>query len=257
MVQQSGYSCDKIHRIKNYWLSKQPPALSKIDLKQAEYLSFDGTYFHKNGCLAIVMDYVHKKLLSYDCIERERYDTVYPILLYLKEQGLNPKAITVDGHKQIINVIKTIWPEVIIQRCLFHIQNQGLMWLRTHPKTQAGRDLRFLLYSLASIENEEQKNTFIKRYNQWLEEYECSMKQFSKNVVANKDLRRAKSLINNAMDDMFHFIKDQNIAKTTNQLEGFYSQLKHQYRNHRGLSETHKIAYLKWFCYFKSIKNSN
>ena len=53
---------------------------------------------------------------------------------------------------------------------------------------------------------------------------------------------------------MFHYLKEPNIPSTTNALEGYYSPLKADYRRHRGLSQKHKIHYLKWYCFFK---NSN
>jgi len=60
------------------------------------------------------------------------------------------------------------------------------------------------------------------------------IKTLPKTSVANTDLKRTISLINNALPNMFHYLKDQNIAPTTNLLENLYSQLKHQYCNHRG-----------------------
>jgi len=62
-------------------------------------------------------------------------------------------------------------------------------------------------------------------------------------------------LINNVLPDIFHYIDNPFIAPTTNLLENIYPQLKHNYRRHRGLTEQHKITYLKWFCYLKNNVN--
>ena len=56
--------------------------------QKAKYLLFDGTYFHKNGCLAILMDYRTKNSLSYTYMDKESYHNVYPMLRDLKEEGL-------------------------------------------------------------------------------------------------------------------------------------------------------------------------
>ena len=150
-----------------------------------------------------------------------------------------------------------VWPSIAIQRCLYHIQRQGLSWLRTYPKTEAGKALRALLSSLMNIKTRHDKTMFMQNYDNWLNRYRAFIKILPRNSVANIDLKRTMALINNALPNMFHYLKDRDIASTTNLLENFYSQLKHHYRSHRGLIEQHKISYLKWFCYLKSCKNNN
>lgn len=234
-------------------MSQQPPSLPKNIYSETRYLLFDGTYFHKDGCLVNFVNVLTKKSIAYEYIDKESYYNILPMLIKLKSQGLNPKTITLDGHRKVIEAILEIWPAMIIQRCLFHIQNQGLMWLRTYPKTQAGRELRDLLSSLTSIRTKQEMKIFILTYQRWRYKHQTFIKQLPRHSVANIDLKRTVGLISNALPNMFHFLKDRNIASTTNFLENFYSQLKHQYQRHRGLTETHKIAYLKWFCYLKTI----
>jgi transposase-like protein len=199
------------------------------------------------------MDNTRKKIIHYAYIDKESYLNIHPVLIYLKEQGLTPKAITLDGHIKVTRAMRDIWPAIIIQRCLYHIQRQGLSWLRTYPKTEAGRALRILLNSVIGIKVLTDKKVFLINYTNWHNKYKDFIKTLPRNSVANIDLKRAVALINNALPNMFHYLKDRNIATTTNLLEGFYSQLKHHYRGHRGLTEKHKIAYLKWYCYFKNM----
>lgn len=253
----SGYSEAKLKRIKNFWLGKETPVLSHDIYQRAKYLIFDGTYFHKNGCLAIMMNHGTKNILSYSYIDKESYHNVYPVLMDLRQKGLDPKAITMDGHRFVIQAIFDVWPGVLIQRCLYHIQRQGLQWLRVYPKTEAGRELKFILKSVTSIKSEKDKLVFITNYSDWYYKYKDLIKRLPRNSVANIDLKKAMGLINNALPDMFHYIDDPFIAPTSNLLENFYSQLKHSYRSHRGLTEKHKISYLKWFCYLKTCGNNN
>lgn len=201
------------------------------------------------------MDNTRKKIIHYVYIDKESYHNIHPVLVYLKERGLMPKVITLDGHIKVTYAIRDTWPSVVIQRCLYHIQSQGLSWLRTYPKTEAGRALRILLNSITGIKTLTDKKVFLTNYNGWHNKYKDFIKTLPRNSVANIDLKRATALINNALPNMFHYLKDHNIAATTNLLESFYSQLKHHYRSHRGLTEKHKISYLKWFCYLKSCQN--
>jgi hypothetical protein len=251
LVNISGNSKTKIFRIINYWLSKKPKC-SKIDLSQVKYLAFDGTYFHKDGCLIVLFDIINKKYLYYEYVKKENYVSVIKMCQYLNINGLNPIAITVDGHQEVIKALKEIWPKILVQRCLFHIRLQGQMWLRKTPRTEAGKALKTVLSELMIVKNNDLKNIWINKYFVWHEKYRQEILSLAKTSIAAKDLRRAMSLINNALPDMFHFLKDQKIASTTNLLENFFSILKQHYRNHRGITESHKIAYLKWFCYYKN-----
>lgn len=238
-------------------MSKEPPALLNNKYLGIKYIIFDGTYFHKNGCLVVFMDALSGKPFYYAYIEKESYYNLLPTLMKLKGFGVNPKAFTLDGHRMVIKAILETWPNVLIQRCLFHIERQGLQWLRSFTITQAGKDLRIILKYSGSMRTKENMLSFLVCYKRWRNQYHSFVSSLPIVSSANRDIKRTMALIDNALKDMFHFVKDQNIPPTSNLLEGFFSQLKHQYRNHRGLSENHKISYLKWFCYFKTIKNSN
>jgi len=160
-----------------------------------------------------------------------------------------------DGEISTIRAIRDVWPKVKIQRCLYHIQRESLRWLRTYPKTQAGRDLKYLLMDLCSITSKKEKEQFIKQYKSWLKKYKYFIKKLPNDSVAAKDLKRTIVLLNNAMSDMFHYLDNKNVKRTTNALESFHSRLKSDYQRHRGLSEKHKISYLNWYCYFNNSKN--
>lgn len=241
--------------IKTAWLLKEPNIIDLELLQNSKYLLFDGTYFHKNGCLIILITNPTQKVLDYKYIVKENYLDTYNMLTHLKSLGLNPLAVTLDGHKYVIQAFKDVWPDIIIQRCLYHILRQGLQWLRTYPKTEAGKELKSIIIMLATVKKECDKNKAILAYKNWYKKYELFIKELPSNSAAAIDLKKATGLINNALSNMYHFLKDQNIASTTNLLESYFSQLKHKYRCHRGLTEQHKIAYLKWFCYFKNIRN--
>jgi transposase-like protein len=165
-----------------------------------------------------------------------------------------PHYIVMDGEQSVIRAIITTWPKAIIQRCLYHIQREGMRWLRTYPKTDAGKELRALLRTLCNIRSFKERDQFIESYKTWVNKHKDFVKALPVSNIAFKDLKRTMVLINNALPDMFHCLKEPNIPATTNALESFYSRLKADYRRHRGLSQKNKIHYLKWYCY---LKNSN
>lgn len=213
---------------------------------------FDGTYFGKHGCLIVAFDAIHKKTLHSQYAQREGYEPAYRTVMHLKERGVNPIAITLDGHKAVTAAIKDVWPEVIIQRCLFHIQRQGLSWIRTFPRTEAGRQLKQLLLEIMAIHTHAQKDDFVNSFRCWHKKFKKFIRELPINSIANKDLKRTVALITHALPGMFYYLDDAKITSTTNFVESFYSQLKHHYQRHKGLTREHQISYLRWFCYFKN-----
>lgn len=247
----SGYSVSKLKRIKDYWLNQLPK--EQPEYQQVKYVIYDATYFHKNGCLINIMNSLDQKIIAHAYVSREGFKNAYPLFLQLKEQGLNPQYITMDGERSVIRAIKKVWPQIKIQRCLYHIQHEGMRWLRSYPKTQAGRELRHILLTVCSIKSVKERNDFIKNYRNWLAKHEAFVLSLPKTDIAFKDLQRTIVLINNALPDMFRYLKNKNVHSTTNALEGFHSRLKSDYQRHRGLTHKHKIQYINWYCYFKNI----
>lgn len=245
----SGYSRFKLQQIKNYWLNRLPEEQS--DYRNYEYIIYDGTYFHKNGCLICLMDIKTKTIIATMYANKEGGAIAAPWFKNLRDKGLKPRFVVMDGEQTVMKAIRGIWPQVKIQRCLYHIQREGMRWLRTYPKTDAGKDLRVLLNALCNINTITKRNQFIRNYRMWLDKYEDFVHLLPPGNIAFKDLKRTISLLNNALPDMFHYLQEPVIPSTTNTLEGFYSRLKADYRRHRGLTQTHKIHYLKWYCSLK------
>lgn len=248
----SGHSRSKLERINQYWLSKEPQELK--DLSPYQYMLFDGTYFHKDGCLVCFVDALTKTVISSIYTDREGYHSVYEWFKELRSRGMNPRIITVDGNQSIIRAIHEVWPSVKIQRCLFHIQREGMRWLRTYPKTTAGQELRDILDTLCHVKSYNEKDQFIQTFRSWHTKHYAYVKSLPSTTVAYKDLKKTITLIVNALPDMFHYLDNALVPATTNILEGFFSRLKSDYRRHRGLTRHHRICYLKWYCFFQ---NSN
>lgn len=246
----SGHSMATIKRIKNYWLARKPP--EEEHLGDYKYLLFDGTYFHIDGCLILVMDAISGKVIRNRYVERENGENALAMFSELKNKGLSPKAVIVDGCKPVMVALREVWTGVLIQRCLYHIQHEGMRWLRSYPKSLAGQELRRLLRGLSGITTRLGCEQFLGSYDKWLRDHAGFLKTLDSKIVAQKDLKKTRALINNARTDMFHFLDDKRIESTTNKLEGFFSRLKSDYRRHRGLTKAHRIAFLEWYCYFQN-----
>lgn len=202
----------------------------------------------------IVIDNLSNQAMTSRYCVRENYATAHSVFKELSDKQINPKAITTDGNTSVIRAIRKIWPDIIIQRCLVHIQRQGLSWLRRYPKSRAARDLRLLLLTVTKIRNHKQKQTFINDFNNWEKRYSKFVLSLPSSDKVFSDLQRTRSLIIHALPNMFHYLEDSSIAPTTNKIEGYFSRLKELYRRHRGLSKKHREKYFQWYIYFKNIK---
>lgn len=226
-----------------------------MDYSQVRYMIYDATYFHKDVCMVNLMDATNQKIITHQYIKKESFKEAYPWFMGLKQQGLEPQFITTDGERSVLRAMRLVWPQAKLQRCLYHLQHEGMRWLRSSPKTEAGKELRFLLSQLSCIRTSTERDTFITRYGEWITKYKEFVHSLPRGIVAYKDLKRTIVLINNALPDMFYYLEDKHVYPTTNALEGFHSRLKADYQRHRGLSKEHRISYINWYCYFKNNAN--
>jgi hypothetical protein len=168
---RSGHSRAKLNRIINHWLKNLPPD-STNDLGEYRYLIFDGTFLHQPQSVVALMDaQSHKVIYGQYGVHESSADELATFFKSLIEGGLNPISCTVDGNPHVIKVIKKLWPNILIQRCLVHIQRQGLSWCRRDPKTTYGRKLREMFLLVTRIHTKDERDQFLELVKQWEEVY--------------------------------------------------------------------------------------
>lgn len=169
----------------------------------------------------------------------------------LVARGLKPVSCTVDGNPQAIRVMRSLWPEIKVQRCLVHIQRQGLMWCRRYPKTVYARKLRDIFLSVTHIRTKEESYEFLELIADWEQTYGRYIELQPEKGRVFSDIKRARSMLLKALPDMFHYLDDPNIPNTTNGLESYFSRLKSHYRQHRGLRKKKLNSYFRWYLFLK------
>lgn len=248
---QSGYSHSKISRIINYWL-EQAPANDTNRLKEAQHIIFDGTFLYRPVSIVALMDTNGHELLRGKYGVRENSEReLRGFLLPLKEEGLMPKSCTTDGNPQAIRTIRSLWEGITMQRCVVHVQRQGLMWCRKYPKRTDAKHLRNLFLKVTYINTPSQKASFLVEVAAWEQRYGSRIATSSERGYVFSDLRRARSMLLKAIPNLFHYLDDSKIPRTTNGIEGYFSRLKRNYRNHRGLNPNKHSQYFDWYFHLK------
>jgi transposase-like protein len=229
------------------------PQDSYANFADVKYLVFDGSFIWKRKTSAVILlNGETNKLIhgEYDFKENST-EALLDLFYELKRSGLSPRSCTVDGLPAVIRALAEVWPDIVIQRCLFHIQRQGLKWCRSYPKTIEARKLRLLFLTIVNIATLEERDNFLLSVKKWEDSYGCKIKDRPERGKVFSDLKRARSMLLNSLPNAFHYLHDAKIAKTTNLAEGYFSFMKTRYRDHRGLSSLKRKAFFNWFFYLK------
>ena len=251
LVLQNGHSRPWLYRLIDSWLAETPPYVA-LEHQTTRYLLFDGTFLHRPTSIVVLMDGQTNRVV------RGQFDVQENTVLQLRaffepmiEEGLRPLSFTVDGNRQVTRLLRVLWPDAVIQRCLVHIQRQGLSWCRNSPKTAYARQLRQIFLQVTRIDTVADRKDFLNLVSAWEARYGYEIRNRTETGHVFSDIKRARSMLSGALPDMFHYIDDVNIPTTTNGLEGYFSRLKSHYRQHRGLSPLKRPNYFAWYFHFK------
>jgi transposase-like protein len=257
LSRDSGMSVKSLQRLFYDYLRQAPEV--KILKRSNVHLQIDGTYFGQ-FCLVLYQDYDegYSQLIRFS--DGEHYSEIKEDLDNLIRLGLHIESITTDGHKGMLKAIRKSMPDVIAQRCLVHIQRMCLLWLTRYPRSSAGIELRTLVLQLLKIKAENDRlwwtlelESWHKRHHDYLKERTVNEKS-GRYWYTHKLLRRSYYTIKRALPNMFHYLSNPAIPRTTNSIEGFFSHLKNHLDLHRGLTLAHRIDFIKWYVYLSNEK---
>jgi hypothetical protein len=256
LVKESGYSRSTLQRLFRHYL-RQPPTFV-IQQKLRLYLIIDGTYFSEGLCLVLYYDTELGYALLYRFTTGEYYREIKEDLENLWKLGIDVAAVTCDGKRAIIKAVEKVYPTATIQRCLVHVQRMVRLWLTRKPKLPAAKELRYLIGLLHHIKGVVEQHMWVIAFEQWYKRHKTLIEEkvqhepTGRGWYKHRSLRRSAVMVKKALADMFHFIGDSDIAKTTNGLDSYFGHLKVNLAVHRGLSKKHREAFILWYLYLKS-----
>lgn len=253
----SGYSKSKIQRLFKHYLDA-PPVFT-IPQKESVHIIIDGTYFTRDICLVVYRNSEIKCTQLYRLSDNERYEEIKEDLENLRALNIHVKSITCDGHRSILKAIRKVFKGGIrVQRCLVHIQRMSRIWLTKAPKSIVGQELLRLTQQIHRISTHEQKLYWLRALYDWDMVHQSFLQEKSFSVQSNrywythKMVRRVRHLLIHAFQDMFNYLDDDKIHKSTNALESFFGHLKDNLSIHRGLTVKHRKNFIQWYLYLRN-----
>lgn len=252
----SGYHERTLRRYFDIYLSNYP----RWNIKPSEKVNLliDGTYFSNKICLVLYRDNNIKATQIYRLSDGEWFEEIFEDLQNLLSLGIHIESVTCDGLSNTIKAVKKVSSGIIIQRCLVHIQRECLIWLTRNPQSQAGIELRQIMLKLHLIADRNKWGYWIVEFMEWHQTHKDFIDQKTYNTdtgrywFTHKNVRHAFIHVKRALPDMFHYLDNPAIPKSTNALESFFGHLKQNIAIHRGLSKEHYKNYIKWYLFFKS-----
>lgn len=130
----------------------------------------DATYFAKFCLVAYQDDFDgYTQLIRFT--DGEHYEEIKEDLANLLWLGVKLESITTDGDKSVLKAIKNTDENIIIQRCLVHIQRMCLIWLTQYPQHISGQELRKLVLLLLKIKTHNDKTWWINGLKLWYDKH--------------------------------------------------------------------------------------
>ena len=254
-----GYSTRQLSRWFDEYLDSCP--VWRIKFHEKVNLLIDGTWFPNKLCLVLYRNETVKSTLFYRLTDGEWEDEMVEDLRNIQSLGVEIESVTSDGGANIIKAVRKACPNATRQRCLAHIQRECLTWLTKHPKSEAGQSLRRIVTLVCKIQTRNDMLYWKQMLSEWHDQHVGYLNDKTVNESSHtewfthKMVRKAYVHIRRALPDMFRFLDNPRIPKTTNALESYFGHLKENISLHRGLSKKHYRNYVKWYIYFRERNN--
>lgn len=221
-------------------------------------LVLDGTSASPRRCVILIAaDADASCPVSWVPVPRECAASWRAFLVPMKRSGVEPSVVVCDGQRGLLKAIAETWPTARVQRCLIHVCRQAISWTTKRPKTKAGQELLMLIRALPHVRTRRQKRRWVQSFRYWKRRHHRFLAERTYGTNGrwwhtHRKLRAVRSLITNAVPDLFRFVSDPTIPRTSNHVEGgLNARLKELFRCHRGMSLQQKIALAAWYLHVR------
>ncbi|WP_231924952.1 IS256 family transposase, variant Zn-binding type, partial [Gallibacterium salpingitidis] len=230
------------------YIDKAPKTSLKPPLNRYLNIIMDTTFFGRYFGVLVLIDSNSTNVVSHYFVRTEKVIYYQLALNRLREKDYIIQSITCDGKR---GLMKDLF-NTPIQMCQFHMIAIVMRKLRKKHQSQAGKELKLIIKTLT----QSSKNEFYRRLHYWFIKHQTFLKERSDKAnekgyfpYKHRNVRGAYASLKRYMDFIFTYEKypELNIEKTTNRLEGLFSELKRKLNNHNGLTKKRKILFIQDF----------
>lgn len=209
----------------------------KTSLNEPVVLIMDTTYFLEFGVMVFRCSN-RRQNIFWRFVIGETNEEYLSGLAYVQSLGFNVVAAVCDGKRWLGEQISHLG--LPVQLCQFHLVKAVTKYTTKKPKTEAGRELRWLALSLKDATEEE----FTARLNRWDNKWQTFLNEktitpkTARWQYTHRNLRAGARTIHNWLPRLFTCKKrpELHIPNTTNSLDGTFSHLKQKVNTHRGIN---------------------
>jgi len=200
----------------------------------------DTTYFGRGFGVMVFKNSIDGAILLKKYVKSETVRDYVDGVAEITRRGIRVQSVICDGRRGVLKA----FPDIPVQTCQFHQVKTVTKHLTKKPKLEAAKELRDI--SLRLKDSTESK--FTDMLDEWHSKWKKVLDERSANpetgktAYTHKRLRSAYRSLRDNMSNLFEFErhKELDIPRTTNCLDGQFSDLKNKLRNHNGLTDDRK-----------------
>ena len=205
----------------------------------------DATYFGRNTGVLVALESDSGRLLYMAHIAHEHIGDYEAAIAHILCSGYKVRGVVIDGLQKLFEV----FAGYKIQMCQFHMMAIIRRKLTKNPKLKAGRELLELAYQIKDMS----KTDFTARFSAWKEKWHDFLKEKTVNEITRRTifthqrLRSAMTSISHYLPYIFTFEEVPGMPNTNNTIEGTFTDMKKNLRNHSGMTAENRKRMIDGF----------
>lgn len=208
-------------------------------------IHMDATYFGRNTGVLLVLESQTGRLLYMKHIAHEHVSDYEDAISYIISCGYVIKGVVIDGLQKLFSVLS----DYPIQMCQFHMVAIIRRKLTKNPQLAAGRELLDLTYRMKTMARIE----FTSEFTAWKKKWHDFLKEKTVNEITGRTifthqrLRSAMLSLSFYLPYLFTFENVEGMPNTNNMIEGTFTDMKKNLRNHPGMNEENRKRMINGF----------
>ena len=205
----------------------------------------DATYFGRNTGVLVALESDSGRLLYMAHIAHEHISDYEAAVAHILSSGYKIKGIVIDGLQKLFDVLA----DYKIQMCQFHMVAIVRRKLTKNPQLIAGKELLELTYQMKGMSKDE----FTSRFAAWKEKWHDFLKEKTTNEITGRTifthqrLRSAMTSLSHYLPYLFTYEEVEGMPNTNNAIEGTFTDMKKNLRNHPGMTAENRKRMMDGF----------